>query len=56
MKIDVAMQLVAALELAIERARHEGRDELLASDLDVFAAADDAARDELAAAIVRAGS
>ncbi len=55
MKIDVAMQLVAALELAIERARNEGRDELLAADLDLFAAADDAARAELQAAIARAG-
>lgn len=51
MKIDVAKQFVASLQAAIDQAEAEGRDELNTGDLSAFAAADDAARAELQAAI-----
>lgn len=49
-----ARSLAAGLIAAADKAEAEGRD-LLETDLDVFAAADDAARAELQAAIARAG-
>lgn len=51
MKLDVAKQFVASLQAAIDQAEAEGRDELSTGDLSAFAAADDAARAELQAAI-----
>lgn len=46
-----ARRLADGLIKAAQRAEADGRDKLNESDLDVFAAADDAARDKLAAAI-----
>lgn len=54
MKIRTAQALARSLLAAADRAEDEGRDELTAADLDVFADADDAARAELAAAIAAA--
>lgn len=54
MKLDVAKQFVASLQAAIDKAESEGRDTLNTDDLSAFAAADDAARAELQAAIDQA--
>lgn len=51
MKIAVAKQFVETMQAAITTAEAQGRDELNVNDLESFAAADDAARAELAAAI-----
>jgi len=51
MKVDVALRLADALKRAAEQAIAEGRDELLTSDLGLFAQFDDSAREELEAAI-----
>ena len=54
MKIAQARKLADNLAAAADQAEAEGRDELDATDLDVFAAADDRARAELVDAIFRA--
>lgn len=51
MKIDAAKKFAEQLLAAIARAEAEGRDELKTGDIDMFAAADDAAREELEKAI-----
>lgn len=51
MKLDQAKQFVASMQAAIDQAEAEGRDELNTGDIASFAAADDAARAELQAAI-----
>lgn len=51
MNVDQARRLAASLHLAADLAEREGRHELKESDLDVFVAADDEARAELAKAI-----
>lgn len=51
MKIEVAKQFVRSMQAAIDKAEAEGRDELSTADLSAFSAADDAAREDLAAAI-----
>jgi len=54
MKVDAALQYAKALQAAAQRAIDNGRDELTAEDLNVFAGIDDAARAELEAAIRKA--
>lgn len=51
MKIEEARAYAKNLIAAADKAEAEGRDTLSESDLDVFAATDDAARAELQAAI-----
>lgn len=54
MKLDQARAFAQSLMTAADRAEAEGRDHLTEADLQLFAAADDAARAELAAAIAKA--
>lgn len=53
MTLEQARAHAAAILAACEQSEAEGRDELMESDLDLFAEMDTAARDELAAAIER---
>lgn len=54
MTVEQARQFAASLIKAADQAEAEGRATLNEADLQVFAAADDAARAELAAAIANA--
>lgn len=51
MKLDIAKKFVESMQAAIAKAESEGREELNTGDISSFAAADDAARAELQAAI-----
>jgi hypothetical protein len=53
MKVDAALQYAEALKAAARNAARAGRDELIAEDLQGVVDLDDAARDELEAAIKR---
>lgn len=56
MKVSDAKAMISALSAAVALAEQEGRETLLASDIDPFVAADDEARRLLVEAIEGAGA